>query len=141
MTLKKIDSDLVESIKRIVANARKSVYQRINNELMNTYWLIGKEIVDMERKNNNDNQTSRQIILELSKQLTEELGRGFSRSNLFNMSKLYLEYPSDQSLTGHLTWTHRGFENNLFALKYTSILPDKKKLIEEVKHIIEQEIN
>ena len=104
--LKKFDNDLVESIKQIVVNARKNVYQKVNNELINTYRLIGKEIVDMERKNNIDNQTSRQIILELSKQLTEELGKGFSRSNLFNMRKLYLEYPSVQSLTGHLTWTH-----------------------------------
>ena len=29
-----------------------------------------------------------------------------------------------------------GFENNLFASKYTTILPDKKKLIEEVKHAV-----
>ena len=103
---KKFDNILVESIKQIVVNARKNVYQKINNELLSTYWLIGKEIVDMERINNIDNQTSRQIILELSKQLTEELGKGFSRSNLFNMRKLYLEYPSVQSLTGHLTWSH-----------------------------------
>lgn len=30
-----------------------------------------------------------------------------------------------------------GFENNLFASKYTTILPDKKKLIEEVRNVIE----
>ena len=29
-----------------------------------------------------------------------------------------------------------GFENSLFASKYTTILPDKNKLIEEVKNII-----
>ena len=84
-----IDNTLVESIKQIVVNARKNVYQKVNNELIKTYWLIGKEIVEMEQKNSIDNQTSRQIILNLSKQLTEELGKGFSRSNLFNMRKFY----------------------------------------------------
>ncbi len=59
-----------------------------------------------EQKNNIDNQTSRQIILRLSKLLSHEVGKGFSRSNLFNMRKFYLEYSSVQSLTGHLTWTH-----------------------------------
>lgn len=104
--LKYIDSHLLESIKHIVLNARKNVYQKVNQELILTYWQIGKEIVESEQKNNIDNKTSRQIILNLSKQLTNEIGRGFSRSNLFNMRKFYIEYKSVQSLTGHLTWTH-----------------------------------
>jgi Uncharacterized conserved protein len=62
--------------------------------------------VETEQKNNIDNQTSRQIILNLSKQLTEELGKGFSRSNLFNMRKFYIEYPSVQTVSGQLTWSH-----------------------------------
>jgi len=104
--LNKFDNNLIENIKQIVINARKNVYQKVNDELIKTYWLIGKEIVDMERKNNIDNQTSRQIILELSKRLTKEIGKGFSRSNLFNMRKLHLEYPSVQTLSGHITWSH-----------------------------------
>ena len=93
-------------IKQIIENARKIVSQKVNQELINTYWLIGKEIVETEQKNNIDNQTSRQIILNLSKQLTEELGKGFSRSNLFNMRKFYIEYPSVQTVSGQLTWSH-----------------------------------
>ncbi|MCL2072625.1 MAG: DUF1016 N-terminal domain-containing protein [Marinilabiliaceae bacterium] len=63
-------------------------------------------MVEKERINNIDNQTSRQIILQLSKQLTESLGNGFSRSNLFNMRKLYIEFPNVQTLSGHLSWSH-----------------------------------
>ena len=85
--LKKFDNNLIENIKQIVINARKNIYQKVNDELINTYWLIGKEIVNMERENNIDSQTSRQVILELSKRLSKEFGRGFSRSNLFNMRK------------------------------------------------------
>ena len=101
-----IDKGLVENIRSIVLSARKNVFQKVNQELVLTYWRIGKEIVDAERKNNLDNQTSRQIILNLSKLLTKEIGKGFSRSNLFNMRKFYVEYPDVQSVTGHLTWTH-----------------------------------
>lgn len=104
--LSKIDKNLSENIKKIIFSARKNVYQKVNQELVLTYWQIGKEIVDTEKKNNIDNQTSRQIILNLSKLLTSEIGRGFSRSNLFNMRKFYLEYPSVQSVTGQLSWTH-----------------------------------
>lgn len=101
-----IDKQLLDSIKQIVINARKKVSQKVNQELIFTYWQIGKEIVETEQKNNINNKTSRQIILNLSKLLTIEIGKGFSRSNLFNMRKFYIEFPNVQSLTGHLTWTH-----------------------------------
>ncbi|MBN9312781.1 MAG: hypothetical protein BGO40_00795 [Chryseobacterium sp. 39-10] len=100
--LHNIDENLLESIKHIFLNARKNVTQKINQDLILTYWQIGKEIVETEQKNNIDNQTSRQIILNLSKQLTNEIGKGFSRSNLFNMRKFYIEYPNVQTLSGHL---------------------------------------
>ncbi|MEO6832305.1 MAG: DUF1016 N-terminal domain-containing protein [Chitinophagaceae bacterium] len=105
-SLNSIDASLLESIKHIVLSARKSTFQKVNQELIITYWRIGKEIADTEQKNNINTQTSRQIILNLSKLLTTEIGKGFSRSNLFNMRKLYTEYPDVQSVIGHLTWTH-----------------------------------
>lgn len=100
-----VDNNLLENIKQIILNARKNISQKVNQELILTYWQIGKEIVDTEQKNHIDNATSRQIILNLSKQLTNEIGRGFSRSNLFNMRKFYLEYPNVQMLSGHISWS------------------------------------
>lgn len=129
-----IDKSLSESIKKIVFAARSNIYHKVNQELVFTYWQIGKEIVETEKKNNIDNQTSRQIILNLSKLLTNEIGRGFSRSNLFNMRKVYLEYPNVQSLTGHLSWTH--ICELLIIEKYVTILPDKEKLIQEVENVM-----
>lgn len=100
------DNQLLENIKIIIINSRKNIFQKVNQELILTYWQIGKEIISTEQKNKVDEDTSRKIILKLSKILTNEIGRGFSRSNLFYMRKLYIEYPNVQSLTGHLTWTH-----------------------------------
>ena len=57
--LNNIDNRLVESIMRIVLNARKNVYQKVNQELILTYWQVGKEIVEEEHKNNIDNKTLR----------------------------------------------------------------------------------
>ncbi|WP_079645369.1 DUF1016 N-terminal domain-containing protein [Sphingobacterium nematocida] len=62
-------------------------------------------MVNTENVNHLDNKTSRQIILNLSKLLTQEIGKGFSRSNLFNMRKFYKEYPDVQTVSGHLTWS------------------------------------
>ncbi len=100
------NSDLIKNIKSIVIQSRKKVVYNVNRELIFTYWNIGKEISENERHNNFDKQSSRQIILNLSKQLTNELGKGFSRSNLFNMRNFYKTYPDVQTLSGHLSWSH-----------------------------------
>lgn len=97
---------LIENIKGIILNARKSVAINVNHELIAAYWNIGKVIIENEKLNNVDTTSSRQIILELSKQLTTEIGKGFSRSNLFNMRKFHLTYPNIQTLSGQLTWSH-----------------------------------
>ena len=46
------------------------------------------------------------LLKELSKKLTKEYGKGFSKSNLFNMRQFYLKYPICQTLSGKLSWSH-----------------------------------
>lgn len=101
-----IDYTLVGAIKSIVYTARKSLAQKINHELVFTYWQVGKEIVETELKNKVDSPTSRQVILNLSKLSTKEIDKGFSRYNLFNMRRLYLGYSNVQTVSGHLIWSH-----------------------------------
>lgn len=88
------------------SRARKNVAKSINSELIATYWEIGKLIVEVESSSKFDHKSSRQLILNLSSQLTKELGSGFSRANLFNMRKFYTEYPNVQTLSGQLNWSH-----------------------------------
>ena len=134
--------ELTDSISRIILDARKRVFQNINNELITSYWAIGKEIVEKEQANNIDNQTSRQIILQLSKQLTERLGSGFSRSNLFNMRKLYIEFPSVRTLSGHLSWSHICeliiMENKSKRDFYIAQIQENKLSVRELRKQIER---
>ncbi len=98
-------SELIEEIHNLVKNSRNRIATNINTELLLTYWNIGKIIIEKETNSNIDNQTSRKIILQISKILTERLGKGFSRANLFNMRKLYLHYSSVRTLSGQLSWS------------------------------------
>ena len=41
-----------------------------------------------------------------TKRLTLQLGKGYSRSNLQNMRRLYLYYPKCQTVSGKLSWSH-----------------------------------
>jgi len=78
----------------------------VNHELLRSYWQIGKLIVDRIQARELNEISTRSFILSLSKELTDELGRGFSRSNLFNMRKFFLNYSDVQTVSGHLSWSH-----------------------------------
>ena len=101
-----ITTDMINEIKDIIDKAKKNVAKEINIELINAYWNIGRVIVEHEQNNNDRAEYGKQTLKELSKRLTNELGKGFSRSNLQNMRAFYLNYPKCQSLTGKLTRTH-----------------------------------
>lgn len=102
----KHNKSLIDNIKTIIFESRKKVVKTVNYQLIETYWNIGKEIAENEKVNKIDSKSARQQILELSKELSLVLGKGFSRSNLFNMRKLYLQYPDVQTLSGQLSWSH-----------------------------------
>lgn len=104
--IEKYNNSLIDSIKSIVIRNRQNILRTVNNQLIETYWYIGREITENEKKNRIDSKSARQLILELSKKLTNELGKGFSRSNLFNMRKLYQTYPDVQTLSGQINWSH-----------------------------------
>ena len=72
-------------IKELMENARKQMSVKINNILVQTYWEIGKIIVEDEQKNKERAEYGKKLLKELSKKLTKEYGKGFSKSNLFNM--------------------------------------------------------
>lgn len=100
------NSPMITEIKSLLENARKNVAQQVNTELLTTYWHIGRIIVEYEQKNEIRAEYGKQTLKELSKVLTDEFGKGFSRSNLQNMRAFYQTYEKCQSVTGKLTWTH-----------------------------------
>ena len=62
--------------------------------------------MDHEQSGNIRAEYGTQLITELSKELTRDLGKGFSRSNLHNMRNFYVAYPNFPDASGELTWSH-----------------------------------
>ncbi|MET0392990.1 MAG: PDDEXK nuclease domain-containing protein, partial [Chitinophagaceae bacterium] len=111
-------NSLLKQIRQLVEQGRHAVARHINTELLFTYWNIGKLIIDREKNDHYDEQTSRQLILHLSKDLTKQIGKGFSRSNLFNMRQFYLKFQYVQTLSGH---QERREKNQLLKPKSKSV--------------------
>ncbi len=92
---------LVGRIAEILREARTQVVREINKVQVLAYWEIGREIVEFEQKGKARAEYGEELILKLSRDLTERLGRGFSKSNLFLMRQFYLTYPEKfQTMSG-----------------------------------------
>ena len=91
---------MAEEIKLVIDNARNNAFYAVNNELLTAYWNVGRIIVKNEQNGNIKAEYGKQVLLQLSKELTKLLGKGFSRSNLQFMRKFYINYPICQTVSG-----------------------------------------
>ncbi len=96
---------LYQEIRQILHNAREKVYQTANIAMVLAYWEIGKSIVE-QQGGNEKAEYGTALISSLSKQLTEEFGKGFTSANLKNMRQFYLLFPIRYALRSELSWTH-----------------------------------
>ena len=99
-------NSLAENIAHLVADARGRAMQTVNTALIETYWQVGRYIVEFEQQGNAKAKYGESILTSLAKLLSTRLGKGFSRPNLNNMRKFYLYYPICQTVSDKLSWSH-----------------------------------
>jgi len=97
---------LKEQIKTLLGEGRRKAIASVNTLLVRTYWHIGKHIVEFEQNGETKAAYGKELLTKLSKDLTLEYGKGFSRSNLTYMRKLYLAFPKRETLSHRLSWSH-----------------------------------
>jgi DUF1016 N-terminal domain len=85
---------------------RAQAGRAVNTILVQTYWSIGRHIVEYEQGGAAKADYGSALLDQLSKDLTLEYGKGFSRSNLFQIREFYLRFPKIQTLSGQLSWSH-----------------------------------
>jgi len=107
-TLIGLSPALVTDLRQIIHSAREQVARAVDSGLVLLYWSIGhrirKDILKDKRA-----EYGQEIVSALGRQLTSEFGRGFARTNLFNMTRFAEEFPDPKivhALSGQLSWTH-----------------------------------
>lgn len=101
-------NNIYQEIKKILQQARNKVYQTANSTMVETYWQIGKRIVEEEQNGKERAEYGKNLIQTLSKRLFQEFGKGFSETNLEQMRKFYKVYEIPQTLSEkfRLSWSH-----------------------------------
>ena len=104
-----ISKNYINEIKTILKNARQKAYTAVNSAMVEAYWEIGRRIVEEEQSGRERAEYGKEIIKNLSKELTEEFGKGFGERNIRNIRQFYVlfsDYEKWKSLISKLTWTH-----------------------------------
>lgn len=85
-------STALAEIVELLEDARRLASRSVNTIVTAAYWEIGRRIVEIEQKGKGKADYGKQVIDQLSQDLTVRIGRGFGRRNLFQMRAFYLAY-------------------------------------------------
>jgi len=99
-------NDLISQIGLLLAKGREQAGRAVNTILVQTYWQIGQYIVEFEQNGNEKADYGSELLNRLSKDLILAYGKGFSRSNIFQIRLFYLKFQKIQTLSGQLSWSH-----------------------------------
>ncbi len=97
---------LYNTVKQIIEEGKNNAYRAVNIAMVQTYWHIGKLIVENEQSGKQKAEYGEELIKQLSKKLTNDYGKGFDKSNLWHMRSFYQTFKKIDALRRELTWTH-----------------------------------
>ena len=126
---------LISNIEQTVAIAKEKLATSVNTTITETYWQIGKYIVETEQDGNIKAAYGKKLLTTLSHELTLRLGKGYSRPNLNNMTPIgiIMSRNKDELLVEYATY---GMDSNLFVSKYELYLPNREDLERLVSNIL-----
>ena len=102
-----IDKSFFESIRLLLLKAQTGIVKQVNHIMVQTYFEMGKQIVEQEQHGHSTADYGSYILTELSKHLSAEFGKGFSKRNLELIRKFYIAYKNAKSVISQsLSWTH-----------------------------------
>ena len=104
-----ISNNYINEIKRILKNARQKAYTAVNSAMVEAYWKIGRRIVEEEQNGKERAEYGKEILQNLSKELTEEFGKGYSYRTLREIRQFYLmfsDFEKWRTVSAKLTWSH-----------------------------------
>lgn len=119
------DNSLYNKISSILEESRKFVATTVNTAMVQTYFEIGRLIVEEEQHGNVRAEYGKETLKNLSIKLTANYGKGFSVTNLKQMRDFYLTYQIRQTVSDQFTLSYSHY---LFLMRIDN--PEERKFYE-----------
>ena len=91
---------LYERAVAILDEARSRVTRTVNSAMVRAYWLIGREIVEVEQQGEERAGYGEGLMRRVAGRLSTRFGKGFSLANLKRMKQFYLAFPGGSGIEG-----------------------------------------
>ncbi len=88
-----------EKVAALLNQARNHIARSVNETMTNTYFEIGRMIVEEEQQGEERAAYGKELLADLSKRLTSEFGKGFSATNLRQMRTFFLAFEKQQTVS------------------------------------------
>ncbi len=92
------EEHLYERIASILDEARSRVARTVNTAMVHAYWLIGREIIEVEQHGAERAGYGEGLMVGAAARLTAKFGKGFSLASLKRMKQFYLAFPRGSAL-------------------------------------------
>ena len=96
------EDELYERVADILESARAQVARTVNTSMVDAYWRVGREIVEVEQHGHARASYGEEVIARLAKRLTRRFGKGFSAQNLRRMRQFFLVFPAGSTIRSGL---------------------------------------
>jgi DUF1016 N-terminal domain len=98
-------NELVQCISDTYQLGQKRAQRAVNSSMLDTYWEIGRYIVEFEQGGHAKAAYGKNLLNKLSKDLALMHGKGFSLSNTTRMRQFYNAYPIYATVSHKLSWS------------------------------------
>jgi len=85
-------NSILGDISSVIEAARSAAARSVNCIMTAAYWFIGRRILELEQKGSERADYGEELLKRLSRDLTSRYGRGFAKSNLYQMRSFYMTY-------------------------------------------------
>ena len=96
---------LYQSISELIRQARQQVQRSVNSVMVQSYWHVGRLIIEHEQQGESRAAYGKQQLGQLSARLTDAFGKGFDVTNLRNMRRFYQAFPIQETVSLELGWS------------------------------------
>jgi len=93
-----VNDGLYRRVAEILEQARAQVARTVNTAMVTAYWLVGREIVEVEQSGEERANYGEDQVKQLSARLVRSFGKGFGWRNLFSMRAFYLAFPNGSAV-------------------------------------------
>ena len=100
---------VLDDLRDIMFKGRAMAYAAAGAVLLDTYWNLGRRIVEEEQHGSKRADYGTQLLRSLSVVLIQEFGSGYNFRNLFYCRQFYSYFPNPEILhtrVQNLTWSH-----------------------------------